>query len=181
MIRRIPYPLPQKRQKPKSGIERAPQRIWPRHRRFVKSHCCCVPGCPALLVDPAHLRSVVRDGTGLTPFDWYLVPLCRFHHDEEEPIGPDAFGDRRGIDLWAIAAELVRRSPDGRMRVAMAEWQLEQAEPRLKRHPEIRTPLARDRHKGEPSYGNRVEASRGEDVRPPPLTVQLIPLRGTVR
>src|SRR4051794_1029421 len=173
MIRRIPYPVPQKRQRPKSGIERAPQRIWPRHRRFVKSHCCCVPGCPALLVDPAHLRSVVRDGTGLTPFDWYLVPLCRHHHEEEEACGPDAFGDRHGIDLWAIAAELARRSPDAKMRLAYLEWQADQED-------EIRAPLARDQHhKAKPSYGNRVEVSRGEDV-PAPLLVQLIPFEGRV-
>lgn len=172
MIRRIPYPLPQKRQKARSGIERAPQRIWPRHRRFVKSHCCCVPGCPALLVDPAHLRSVVNDGTGLKPFDWYLVPLCRHHHDEEEACGPDAFGDRHGIDLWAIAAELVRRSPDGRMRIARAEWQLERGD-EIQRG---RAPLAPLNEPRGP--GGRVNRGNSQ---PPPLTVQLIPLRGTVR
>lgn len=34
-------------------------------------------------------------------------------------LGPDGFGDVHGIDLWAIAAELVRKSPDWRMRQAM--------------------------------------------------------------
>ena len=118
---RIPYPLPAKRQKPKSGIARAPQRIWPRHRRFVRSHQCCVPGCPTpLVVDVAHLRSVAMGaGTALKPHDAYTVPLCRNHHLEEEAAGPDAFGDRHGIDLWAIAAELVRKSADAQMRLSL--------------------------------------------------------------
>ncbi len=59
-------------------------------------------------------------GTGLKPHDCYTVPLCRLHHDQEEAAGPDAFGDRHGIDLYLIAAELVRRSPDWKMRAAMA-------------------------------------------------------------
>lgn len=117
---RIPYPLPQKRQRPKSGIARAPKRIWLRHRKFVRSHQCCVPGCQALLVDVAHLRSVeMGSGTSLKPHDRYTVPLCRHHHLEQEPAGPDAFGDRHGIDLWAIAEELVRTSPDTQMRLQL--------------------------------------------------------------
>jgi hypothetical protein len=83
-IIRAPYPLPKKRERVKSGIARAPKRIWLRHRRFVKSHQC-----------------------------------CRHHHQEEEACGPDTFGDRHGIDLWAIAAELVRRSPDVQMRLSL--------------------------------------------------------------
>lgn len=168
MIKRIPYPVPQKRQKPRSGIERAPKRIWLRHRRFVKSHCCCVPGCPALLVDPAHLRSVVNDGTGLTPFDWFLVPLCRHHHQEQEPLGPDAFGDRHGIDLLAIAAELARKSPDTNMRLAYLEWQADQEQ---ERH-------APPKPSGSALVGPDRSATANRSG--PPL-LQLIPLRGTVR
>lgn len=125
MIRRAPYPLPAKRKRVRSGIERAPQRVWPRHRRHVKSHHCCVPGCPSLAVDLAHLRGVNNAGTSLKPPDWHTVPLCRHHHLEQEPLGPDAFGDRHGIDLWAIAAALVRRSPDAKMRLAMLEAELD--------------------------------------------------------
>lgn len=113
--------LPPRREKPKSGIARAPKRIWLRHRKFVRSHQCCVPGCPTPhVVDVAHLRSVAEgSGTSLKPFDWFTVPLCREHHLQQEPAGPDVFGDRHGIDLWAIAAELVRQSPDMQMRLAM--------------------------------------------------------------
>lgn len=73
-----------------------------------------------MVVDVAHLRSVAEGaGTGLKPHDRFTVSLCRRHHDEEEACGPDAFGDRHGIDLWAIAAELVRRSPDTQMRLSL--------------------------------------------------------------
>jgi hypothetical protein len=119
-LTRVSYPLPPRRQRVRSGILRAPKRVWLRHRKFVRSHCCCVPGCPALLVDCAHLRSVARGaGTSLRPHDCFTVPLCRLHHEQQEPAGPDGFGDRHGIDLWAIAAELVRRSPDQAMRVSL--------------------------------------------------------------
>jgi hypothetical protein len=119
-LTRVSYPHPPRRKRIRSEIPRAPKRIWLRHRKFVRSHCCCVPGCRALLVDVAHLRSVAMGaGTSLKPADWYTVPLCRVHHEQQEPAGPDAFGDRHGIDLWAIAAELVRRSPDWKMRAAM--------------------------------------------------------------
>lgn len=131
MIRRVPSKLPPKRQHPRSGIERVPKRIWLRHRKFVRSHCCCVPGCMAQLVDVAHLRGVNNAGTSLKPHDWFTVPLCRNHHEQQEPAGPDAFGDRWGIDLWAIAAELARKSPDAKMRVAMLEQQLDEPAPAL--------------------------------------------------
>jgi hypothetical protein len=119
-------PIPPKRQRERSGIERAPKREWPRHRKFVRSHSCCVPGCSSLGVpDVAHLRGINNCGTSLKPHDWFTVPLCRHHHLEQEPIGPDAFGDRHGIDLWEIADKLVQRSPDNKMRVARAEAMLD--------------------------------------------------------
>lgn len=131
-IVRAPYPLPKKREKQRSGILRAPKRIYLRHRKFVRGRQCCVPGCTTPhVVDVAHLRSVAEgSGTSLKPFDWFTVPLCRHHHIEEEACGPDAFGDRHGIDLWAIAAELVRKSPDTAMRLAHLEWQADQEAPK---------------------------------------------------
>jgi hypothetical protein len=32
---------------------------------------------------------------------------------------PDAFGDKYQIDLWALAAEFARRSPDWQMRASL--------------------------------------------------------------
>jgi hypothetical protein len=111
--------LPERRQRPPMGVRAPLQRIWPRHRRWVKSHGCCVPGCRASSVDFAHLRSAANAGTGQRPHDIFGVSLCRLHHDEQHRIGAEAFGDRYGIDLWVLAAEFARRSPDWQMRASL--------------------------------------------------------------
>jgi hypothetical protein len=41
------------------------------------------------------------------------------HHDEQHRLGADAFGDKYHIDLWALAAEFGRRSPDWQMRASL--------------------------------------------------------------
>jgi hypothetical protein len=110
--------LPKRIERPRSGIERAPQRIWPRHRRFVKSHACCVPGCLNLPVDFAHIRSAANSGKDLKPFDWFGVSLCRRHHDEQHA-GVETFMQKYGIDLWLLAAEFAERSTDIAMKAAM--------------------------------------------------------------
>ena len=111
--------LPERRQRPPMGVRAPLQKIWPRHRRWVKSHGCCVPGCRASSVDFAHLRSAANAGTGQRPHDIFGVSLCRLHHDEQHRIGAEAFGDRYGIDLWSLAAEFTRLSPDWQMRASL--------------------------------------------------------------
>jgi hypothetical protein len=101
------------------GVRMPLQKIWPRHRRWVKSHGCCVPGCRAPSVDLAHLRSATNAGKGQRPHDIFGVSLCRLHHDEQHRIGAEAFSDRYGIDLWELAAEFARRSPDWEMRASL--------------------------------------------------------------
>ncbi len=108
--------LPKKRQKPRSGIERAPKREWPRHRKFVRSHDCCVPGCPDRNIEFAHVRSAANAGTGLKPHDAFGVSLCDLHHREQHQIGQFAFERQYSIDLAKLAAEFARRSPDQAMR-----------------------------------------------------------------
>lgn len=119
-LTRVAYPLPPRRQRVRSGIPRAPKRVWLRHRKFVRSHHCCVPGCPAMGVDFHHIRDAANSGTGLKPHDQFGVALCHNHHDEHHSCGVHTFEDRHGIDLYAIAAEFVRRSPDWKMRLALA-------------------------------------------------------------
>jgi hypothetical protein len=70
------------------------------------------------VVDFAHLRSAANAGTGLRPHDIFGVSLCRSHHDEQHRLGADAFGDTYKIDLWGLAAEFARRSPDWEMRAS---------------------------------------------------------------
>ena len=110
--------LPDRLKRPRMGVRVTLQKIWPRHRRWVRSHGCCVPGCHAVGVDFAHLRSAVNAGKSQKPHDMYGVSLCRLHHDEQHRIGSDAFGKKYGIDLWGLAAEFARRSPDREMRAS---------------------------------------------------------------
>jgi hypothetical protein len=111
--------LPPRLRRPKLGVHVPPRKIWPRHRRWVKSHGCCVPGCDATSVDFAHLRSASNAGTGQKPHDFFGVSLCRAHHDEQHALGVDAFDRKYRIDLGALAAEFARRSPDAEMRATL--------------------------------------------------------------
>jgi hypothetical protein len=101
------FRLPPQRKRERSGIERVPQRVFPRHRRWVRSHACCVPGCTMSPVDFAHVKTRGSGGD-----DRYGVSLCRMHHSEQHRLGVASFGKRYGIDLWELAREFARRSPD---------------------------------------------------------------------
>jgi hypothetical protein len=111
--------LPSRLKRPKLGVHEPLRKIWPRHRRWVKSHGCCVPGCDATSVDFAHLRSAANAGMSQKPHDIFGVSLCRDHHAEQHNLGVDAFDRKYGTNLWALAAEFARRSPDVDMRAAL--------------------------------------------------------------
>lgn len=127
ITRTIPASSFPKRKKPvKSGIERAPQRVWLRHRRWVRSLECCVPYCDTPWgAEFAHIRSAANAGVALKPHDASGVPLCRRHHAEQHQIGQRSFEDKYHIDLTALADELVRRSPDRKMYMALLEATLD--------------------------------------------------------
>jgi hypothetical protein len=112
--------LPDKLKQPRMGVRTPAKKIWPRHRRWVKSHGCCVTDCWAMSVDFAHLRSAANAGKNQKPHDIFGVSLCRLHHDEQHHLGAVAFGRKYGIDLWALAAEFARRSPDRKMRASLS-------------------------------------------------------------
>lgn len=116
-----PTKLPPRKKRARSGIARGPQRVWPRHRKFVRGHVCAVPGCIASEVEFAHVRTAENSGTGIKPHDSNGVPLCRHHHREQHDCGVHTFEDRHGIDLEALAAEFVRKSTDTKMRASLAE------------------------------------------------------------
>jgi Putative HNHc nuclease len=111
--------LPDRLKRHSMGVRVPLQKIWPRHRRWVRSHSCCVPECQAVAVDFAHLRSAANAGKGQRPHDSFGVSLCRLHHDEQHRIGTTAFGKKYGINLWDMAAEFARRSPDWEMRTSL--------------------------------------------------------------
>ena len=118
--------LPDRRKRPKMGAREPIQKIWLRHRRWVKSHGCCVPECQASRVDFAHLRSAANAGAAQKPHDMFGISLCRDHHGEQHSLGIDAFGRKYGIDLWALAAEFARQSPDWEMRASLRLVRAEQ-------------------------------------------------------
>ena len=114
-----PLMLPRKLKPSKMGVRLALQKIWPRHRRWVKAHSCCVPDCPAATIEFAHLRSAANAGTAQKPHDVFGISLCRAHHEEQHRLGAAAFSRKYHIDLWALAAEFARRSPDWQMRASL--------------------------------------------------------------
>lgn len=97
----------------------AVQTVWPRHRRWVRAHGCCVPDCLASRVEFAHLRNAANAGTARKPHDAFGVSLCRTHHEEQHRVGMRSFCRKYQIDLWALAAEFARRSPDMAMRESL--------------------------------------------------------------
>ena len=49
----------------------------------------------------------------------YATAPWRLQHDEQHLIGIDAVNKKYGIDLWALAAEFARKSPDWEMRASL--------------------------------------------------------------
>lgn len=83
----------------------------PAHRAWVRRHHCCVPGCQAVPIECAHVRSDTDGGMGLKPSDKWVVSLCAAHHRQQHQIGERGFEAKHRIDLKALAREFARRSP----------------------------------------------------------------------
>ena len=119
------------RRKPKlRGIQRGPQREFPKHRKWVRGHACIVPDCPARYIECAHVRTGTDGGTGQKPSDFWTVPLCgtvfgagvaEGHHAEQHRIGEPAFEKKYGLNLKATAMKLANDSPDLAMREVMRD------------------------------------------------------------
>lgn len=118
--------LPKKRQPQRSGIQREPQRVWQRHRAFLRRHHCVVHGCERTPIEVSHIRTAANAGTALKPHDASAVPMCGgigpdSHHAEYHRIGHQSFERKYALDLAALAAEFASRSTDVVMREAMKE------------------------------------------------------------
>lgn len=111
--------LPKRKKPVRSGIQRAPQREFQRHRSFVRKHQCCVPGCDDGPIEVMHVRHASTAGTGLKPPDWETVSGCRAHHNEQHRIGVESFEKKYAISLDDLAAEFAWRSPDITMKNIM--------------------------------------------------------------
>jgi len=120
--------LPAKRKPIRSGIERAPRREWSRHRRFVRSHECCVKGkngheCLGP-IQFAHVRTGTDGGGALKPSDWWAISLCTSAHVTQHNMGEPAFEKAYGIDMKRLALEFARKSTDEAMKAVMREMGL---------------------------------------------------------
>lgn len=108
--------LAKKLKRPRMGVRETEPEVFNQHRRFVRSYGCSVPGCHRVDIEVAHLRTAANSGKGNKPPDSFSIGLCREHHATAHRIGHDTFAREHHIDLWQIAAALVRRSPDIKMR-----------------------------------------------------------------
>ena len=113
---------PKRRKPPKSGIQRAPRREYPGHRKWIRGCECAVNDfgrCTIQLVESriecAHVRIGADGGLSKKPSDFFTYPLCHYHHAEQHQVGEPAFEKRyrpyfpKG--LRATALEYARRSP----------------------------------------------------------------------
>lgn len=99
------------RRLPRVDKRRVP-RVCAAHRRWVRSHHCCVPECRRAPIECAHVRSGTGGGVGLKPSDRWVISLCRFHHQEQHELGETRFEARHGISLRDLATLFARRSPN---------------------------------------------------------------------
>jgi len=93
------------------------EREYPRHRKWVRGHSCCVPGCVQDINDPmtipieaAHVRRNTDGGTGLKPHDKWCISLCAKHHKEQHRADL-TFEAKYKIDTRELAIEFAAKSP----------------------------------------------------------------------
>lgn len=99
--------------------QRQPRQRDEAHLRFVRAQPCCLPFCKRE-AEAAHLRmgnlSIGKEptGKGEKPHDKFTVPLCPYHHrdgaDAQHKSNESEWWQLRGINPWAIAADLWARS-----------------------------------------------------------------------
>lgn len=97
--------------------QRQPRTEDPAWLALVRQMPCLVCGYPRS--DPAHLRAAARQydkrqcGMGEKPDDWWVLPLCRTHHDEQHHRGDElAWWASKGVtDPHAVAKALYATRP----------------------------------------------------------------------
>ena len=118
--------LPAKQKKISSGILRAPERVYQRHRKWLRSHECVCTMSPSYTecagpVEVSHIRTAANSGTGLKPMDSSAVPMCSFHHRTYHQKGHNYFEIAYQLDLKKLAAEFAAKTPDEKLREALKE------------------------------------------------------------
>jgi hypothetical protein len=107
---------PQRWKRPKMGVRIMLPTVFPRHRRYVKSFGCSVPGCQGRPIHFAHQRTAANSGKGTKPHDAFGIGYCAEHHSEAHAQGEGHMRKEYGIERWQLAAYFVRNSPDSQLR-----------------------------------------------------------------
>lgn len=81
------------------------------HKKFVRAHACCVPGCDDRPIEAAHVRLGTDGGMGMKPGDQWTISLCSAHHRQQHQMGEREFEKSHGIDMNALAVEFIAKSP----------------------------------------------------------------------
>jgi hypothetical protein len=119
--------LPKKRQLSRSNILRVPERVYQRHRKWLRSHeCVCTLSKTSKVecagpIEVSHIRTAANSGTGLKPMDSSAVPKCRSHHILYHAMGHESFERYYGLDLAKLAAEFAARTPDEKLREVLRD------------------------------------------------------------
>lgn len=99
-------------------MKRAPRQFNDKHLDSLRELPCCVCG-NNIETQAAHIRyseaRVAKDnpGVGQKPHDFWCVPLCGKHHDEQHRAGDEkAWWDSKGIDPILLAMSLYVHSGD---------------------------------------------------------------------
>jgi hypothetical protein len=108
----------------RSGIERAEQRDWPTHRKWVRGFACVVcaqdGGVGIGRIECAHVRMGTDGGTSIKPHDAFTLPLCGIHHLQQHATGEATFARLYAKafpkGMKARALEFARQSPVAEVR-----------------------------------------------------------------
>ena len=84
------------------------------HLNFVRSHECCVPGCPGRPIEAAHLRMGSGAGMSQKPDDFSVTSLCKIHHLQQHSLGEATFWKAAKCDPHELVEEFIRASPKRR-------------------------------------------------------------------
>lgn len=102
-----------RKEKTRSGIQRAPVRDHPRHRIHVRRHVCERCGS-SRLIECAHLSWETGGGMGLKSHDAWTFPACHdCHIGHQHRIGEPAFWSEIGKDPWETCFKYAVSSPVG--------------------------------------------------------------------
>lgn len=117
--------LPAKRKPISARIAHYPERVYQRHRKWLRSHECVCTLSPKSLgcagrIEVSHIRTAANSGTALKPMDSSAVPMCEAHHKQYHR-GDKTFERIYGLDLAKLAAEFASRTPDEKLREVLRD------------------------------------------------------------